>query len=463
VERLGGMDAAMLYMETPTLHTHTLKVAVLQPRSAGDFRFELARAQLAACLPLLPGFRRRVVELPLGFHHPVWVEDEHFQIEAHVHRIGAPPPGGRAELDGIVSQIASRPLDRRRPLWEVWFVEGLAEGRIAAVAKIHHAVADGMAAAHMLAHVTSESPDAPPPHPRDAWRPEPGPATQRLLGDALRDHARRALRVPRLAAHAARGIAALMRRQGPGPRPPRPLLDTPRTLFNTSITSQRVFVSADLSLAEVKSVRKHFGVTVNDVLLALVAGSVRDYLSARDALPPEPLVAEVPVSTRSPDDASPVAGNRVSNLFTSLRTDLADPAERLRAIHEVTDAAKRAHERLGADLYGELSEYAPPPLYRWWMQRLTRGRLADRIRPPVNLIVSSVPGPRQALYFAGARLRDLYSVGPILEGVGLNVTMWSYLDRVYAGVLACPDRLSDVDEIAEGLARELAALLRAVR
>lgn len=463
MERLKGIDAWFLYTETPTVHTHTLKIAVFEPvpGEEGD-ALARARAQIAAHLPLLPGFRRRVVEVPWGLHHPVWVEDPEFALERHVKREPVAPPGGPREMDAAISRVASRPLDRGRPLWEVWLLEGLAEGRTAAVVKIHHAMADGVAAAHLLAHVMGPIPE-PGERPRDDWAPELLPSRRTLVWDALREHPAQAWRLLPLVGRTVARLAALLRGRRRAPvRPPLPVLDTPRTPFNTALTPERVFASALLSLDEVRAVARGLGVTVTDVMLALVAGSLRRYLAARGALPARPLVAEVPVATDAAGDPERLAGNRVSNLFTRLRTDLADPVERLRATHDVTEAAKRAHAVLGADLYAAWTDYAPPLAYAAWMRRRSLRHAADRERPAVNCIVSSVPGPRHRLYWDRAPLQAFYSVGPILDGIGLNVTLWSYLDSVHVGVLACPDRVDSVHEISEGLWGELQVLLAEV-
>jgi diacylglycerol O-acyltransferase len=333
---------------------------------------------------------------------------------------------------------------------------------VAAVVKIHHAMADGVAAANLLAHVMSESPGSADPLPADSWVPEPLPRRGELVRDALLDHVARVGRVPRLVGRTAAGLAAFGRRRRElGRAAPRPLVDTPRAPFNTSLTAERCFASADLSLAEVRRVKEAGGVTVNDVLLAVSAGTLRRWLEARGALLDRPLVAEVPVSADR-SAALRLSGNRTSNLFAFLRTDLADPAERLKATHEATSAAKQLHEALGADMYGDWSEYAPPALYRFAMRQLAKHRIADRTRPPVNLIISNVRGPSAPLYWEGAPLRSIYSVGPILEGIGLNLTMWSYLDRVFVGALACPDRLDGLHEITQGLGAELDRLVAAI-
>ncbi|MGH7805030.1 MAG: WS/DGAT domain-containing protein, partial [Candidatus Binatia bacterium] len=241
--------------------------------------------------------------------------------------------------------------------------------------------------------------------------------------------------------------------------PPLPFA-TPRTRFNRALTSSRSFATATLALDRVRAVKDAFGVTVNDVVLALTAGALRAFLSARGELPDRSLVAGVPVSTGAPSEERRLSGNRVSNLITSLRTDVADPVERLKAIHEVMKAAKGVHTILGPEMLQDWVEYTPPRPYAAIVRLYSKLRIGSRVPPPLNLVVSNVPGPTDALYVAGARLASIYSVGPILEGIGLNLTAWSYLGRLNFGAIASPDALSDEDlhEITERLGDALAEL-----
>lgn len=463
MERMSGIDAGFLYMEAPTLPMHTLKVAVLEPRPGADYSPIGIQRAMAERIHLLPPFRRRVVEVPFGVHHPLWVEDPDFDLDHHLRRTAVRAPGGARELDAVVSAIASAPLDRRHPLWELWIVDGLAGGRLAAVAKIHHAVADGVAVAALLANVMSPDPAAPVPPPPGAAAPEPLPTPGALLRDAVRERLRMARHLPGLLAATWRGLRAVARlRRAAGVRLPRPLLDAPRTSINGALTSRRRFASLSLSLDEIRAVRAAQGVTVNDVLLALVAGALRDYLAARGEVPRRPLVAEVPVSTDQAGDPLRLAGNRVANVFTSLCTDVDDPVTRLRQIHDHMRAGRELNRALGPELFRLWTEHTPPRPFAWVVRQYAHLRLADLHPPPINVIVSSVPGPRERLHWAEGSLCDLYSVGPLVDGVGLNVTAWSYIDRLNVGLLACPDRLADLDEMVERMRAALRELLYAL-
>jgi diacylglycerol O-acyltransferase len=466
LERLTGLDASFLYNETPTLHMHTLKYTVLDVSGVpGGYDFDRFRQELERRLHLLPPFRRRIVEVPGGLHHPVWIEDPDFDLDFHVRRIGVAAPGGRRQMDDTIAEIASSPLDRSRPLWEIWMLEGLEGGDVGFLAKIHHTLADGVAAAALLANVMATSRDDIDPSPPSApWRPDAVPSSWRLLVDAIVDVARSLRRLPGLLRRTLPRLRAVARhRKTSDVATPRPILDTARTPFNGALTAHRSFATATLSLDDVRAVKSAFGVTVNDVVLAMVAGSLRTWLEKRDALPHKALVAGVPVSTDDPGEIKRLGGNKVSNMFTSLRTDLEDPVARLHAIHEVTSAAKVVHNLLGADMLADWSEYAPPRPYAAAMRLYGRMRLADRHAPPINVVVSNVPGPREPLYVAGGRMEGIYSVGPILEGIGMNVTVWSYCDQLNVGVIACRDHVADPHEITDGMAEALADLLERVR
>ncbi|HEX9236489.1 MAG TPA: wax ester/triacylglycerol synthase family O-acyltransferase [Actinomycetota bacterium] len=464
MERMTGVDAGFLYMETPTLHMHTLKIGVVDPSAVpGGYSYARFQEELAKRLHLLPPFRRRIVPVPLALHHPVWIEDPAFDLAYHVRRVGVPPPGGPGEMDELIGEIASHQLDRSRPLWQIWVLEGLQDGLVAFVAKIHHAAADGVAASALLANVMSTEPEPTEPQPPEhRWRPEPIPGDWRLIADALRDLIREFRGLPPLVRRTVRGARAVGEyRKTAEVKPPRPILDTVRASFNGSLTPHRVFSTASLPLDDFRAVKNAFGVTMNDVVLAVVAGSMRRYLDERGERLAKPLVAGIPVSTDAPDAVRRLGGNKVSNLFTSLCTNIDDPVERLHAIDRVTRAGKDVYNLLGADMMADWVQFTPPGPFAWFMRQYSKRGLAARHRPPINLVVSNVPGPSVPLYLAGAKLVALYSVGPVLESVGLNVTVWSYIDQMNFAAYACRERLPQVHRVTEGLADSLGELLKA--
>jgi WS/DGAT/MGAT family acyltransferase len=464
MERLTGLDAGFLYMETPSQHMHTLKVAVLDPSTVpGGYSFDRVADVLEQRLHLVPSFRRRLVDVPLQLHHPVWIEDPDFDVRAHVHRAVLPAPGGDQELDDLMSEIVSTPLDRSRPLWELWAVERLAGGNIAFVAKIHHCLADGVKAAELLATVLDDQPDAPDPEPHE-WRTEPPPTRWRLLVEAIVDLARELGRLPSLVVRTFRGVrAAAGARRSRAASPPLPFT-TPKLRFNTALTPRRRFVTTSLSLTEVKTLKVALECTVNDVVLALCAGALRRYLEERGELPERALMAGVPTSTRTAGGTRDRAGsgNQVSNLFTTLPVQLADPRARVRVIHETTKGAKEQLNLLGAEMLADWSEITPPRPFAAVVRLYSRLNLAKRHRPPINLVVSNVPGPSEPLFISGARLLAIYSMGPILENIGLNITVWSYLDALNFGIVGCDDTMPDVGALTTHIHEALAELQKVV-
>jgi diacylglycerol O-acyltransferase len=461
VERLPGVDAGFLYMETPTLHMHTLKVAIVDASTVpGGYTFQRFQEELAVRLHLLPPFRRRVMKVPFQIHHPVWVEDRDFDQNMHVRRDVIPAPGGMRELEQLIGQIASTQLDRSRPLWEIHVCEGLADGRVAVVAKMHHAIADGNAANGLLANIMDLVPDAVTPLATEVWEGEPTPPRRDLLRDAAVAWVHQLTWLPALLLKTLRAVLAVVAHQRTSTvSTPRPMLDTPRTSFNRHLTARRSFTTSSLPLADFKQVRAAHGVTLNDVVLGVVAGAMNAWLELHGERPSGSLLAGVPVATDATSDVIRLTGNRVSNLFTSLHTDITDPVERLKAISVTTAEAKLVQRTLGLDMLENWIQFAPPAPFHAFMRAYSHLRAADLHAAPFNLVVSNVPGPPVPIHIAGARLDALFSVGPILEGIGLNITVWSYLERMSFSALACPDTLPDVDVLLAGLEASLAQLL----
>ena len=438
MERMQGVDAGYLYMETPSMHMHTVKVAILE--RPGGIDIETFAEEVLARLDRLPPFGRRVVHVPFRLNHPVWVADRPLDMSRHIVHQALPKPGGQRELEELVGRIISVPLDRGIPLWELHLVEGLEGGRIAVVAKLHHALADGNAANNLLANVTGERGPAGPPHPL-----EPTPTRARLVADAVRDFVRQLFSLPALLRRTATNVTALVKiRRGSEVNPPRPLLDAPRTSFNAALGPRRSFATTTLPLDELKAVKARHGVTLNDVVLGVVGGALRRWLDERDETPSVSLTAGVPVGTDAAGEQTRLSGNRVSTLFTTLATDIDDPHERLAEIHRVTDASKLVQRTLGPDMLIDWVQFTPPAPFAAGMRLYSRARAASWHPAPFNVVVSNVAGPREEVLLGDSRLVDLFSAGPILEGIGLNVTVWSYQDRVNVTVISCPDLVHDL-------------------
>lgn len=460
MKRLSGMDAGFLYFESPKVHMHTLKVALVDFSAVpGGYSFSVVKKAFAERLALLPPFRRRIMAVPLGLNHPVSVEDPDFDLGRHLHRVVVAVPGGGRELCMLVSEIASHPLDRSRPLWEVWVAEGLADGTVGFVAKVHHAVADGvMLAALLVACLAPRETREVPPYP---WSAEPIPSRRDLVARALHDLGHQLAGLPGLSARTTVAFSGMVRRRRAGELATPLLFRTPPTPFNRALSPRRSFAMTSFSLGEVRAVGRHFGTTVNDVVLAVCAGALRRELAERGALTKRPLVAGVPISAHQDLVAGMPgghSGNLVSGAPTALRTDVAGPVERLLATREATTAAKAVHGAVGAQMLREWSEYFPPALLSAVMRLYSVSRLANRLRPPINVIVSNVAGPGAPLCAGAARLTAIVSGGPLVEGVGLNVTVWSYMDTMHVGVVACPDLLPNVWRLVDDLQAELGEL-----
>ena len=461
MKQLTGMDAGFLYMETPSLHMHTIKVGILDPSGVpGGYSFEKFRKGLAERLHRLPPFRLRAVEIPYGLGHPVWIEDPDFELERHISQRTAPAPGGPHELCQVISEFASVPLDRDRPLWEILAVDGLEDGCVASVAKIHHSLADGVAAFELLMNVFRDDSESAAEAAEAVWQPDEMPTRKELIRLALRAMKRNLLTLPHLLWRTLCGLVAVARHILRNPVEAPVPFQVPVTCFNRALTPNRTLAFARLSLDEVKTVKRRLGVTVNDVLLGVCSGALRGYLGERGELSDRSLSVGVPINTR-PDKTGRMSGNHVSNMVTTLGTDVADPIARLRKIHEVTADAKRRQEVLGTDMLESWGEFAPPSAYSSILRAVSQYRIADYLPPPINLIISNVAGPREPMELGGARLVALHSVGPILEGIGLNITAWSYLDTLYVTILACPENLPDPWKLAEWLPRGLEEVLEA--
>ena len=455
MERMEGVDAGYLYLETPTMHMHTLKVALIHPSAALDF--DVFTDQLLARLDRLPPFQRRILPVPARLNHPLWIADRDIDPGRHVFHHRLPDGADMADLEGLVGRIASTPLARDVPLWEVHVCEGLADGRLAVVGKMHHAIADGAAANALLANLTDQGPTA-SSGTTDHAETIPTPWRQMWLG--LRDAVAQLFTLPGLLWRTGGAVLRARRRGREAPATvPRPVLDVPRVSFNGALTAERTFTTASLPLSEVKEVRHRHGVSLNDVVLGVVAGALRSWMDERGEHPARPLVAGVPVSTDAPGSGRRLAGNRVSNLFTSLATDLDDPHARLHQISRTTTASKAVQQTLGPRMLIDWVQFAPPAPLSAFMRLYSRTRAASRHPAALNLVVSNVPGPTEHVTIGGTRLDDLFSVGPILEGTGLNITAWSYVDRMNFSLLACPALVGDLASLAARLRPALDELL----
>ncbi|MDY6996653.1 MAG: wax ester/triacylglycerol synthase family O-acyltransferase [Actinomycetota bacterium] len=446
MKRLRGWDAVLLYSETPNVHMHTLKLAVIELDGLGDAQFgvEELRQVIHGRLYKLDPFRYELIDIPFKFHHPMWRENAEVDLEYHVRPCRVEAPGGRRELDEAVGRLASTPLDRSRPLWEMYLIEGLAGGRIAVLGKIHHALADGVASANLLARGMDlqEGPQV----DRDSYATDPAPSRGELVRTAFTDHLRQIAKLPGVMRYTAQGVRRV--RQSPhklSPELTRPFTPPP-TFMNHMIDATRRFATATLSLDDVKQTGKHLGVTINDMVLSISAGALRKMLLRYDNRSDHPLLASVPVSFDfSPDR---ISGNYFTGVLVSLPVDVEDPLKRVQAAHDAAVAGKESNTLLGPELVSQWSSYLPPgpaeAMFRWLSNQ-------DGQNKVMNLPISNVPGPRERARVGGALVTEIYSVGPLTAGSGLNITVWSYVDQINISVLSDGKTLSDPHELTDAL------------
>ena len=461
MQRLSGLDASFLYLETSTQPMHVCSIIELDTSTMpGGYTFDRLREVLSLRLKAMPQFRERLADNPLNLDHPVWVDDENFDVDRHLHRIGLPAPGGRSEFSEICGHIASLPLDRRRPLWEMWVIEGVAgtdchrDGRLGVMTKVHHSGVDGVTGANLMSQLCATEADAPPPDPVEGVG---GGSGWQIAAGGLFRFATRPLRLANVVPQTISSMVATVRKALEGQTMARPFA-APRTAFNASISGRRNLAYAQLDLGDVKKVKNHFGVKVNDVVMALVSGVLRQYLAERGALPESPLVASVPVSVHGKSDRP--GRNQVSAMFSSLHTQIADPVERLKAIAEANSVAKEHSSAIGASLLQDWSQFAAPAVFGIAMRLYARTRLTESM-PVHNLVVSNVPGPQVPLYLLGCEVKAMYPLGPIFHGSGLNITVMSLSGKLDVGLISCPELLPDLWAMADDFAVTMEEMLAA--
>jgi WS/DGAT/MGAT family acyltransferase len=455
--RLSALDATFLHVEDDVSHMHLGSVGVFEgPPPAHDDLL----AALEAKLHLAPRYRQRVRFVPLQAGRPVWVDDPHFRLGYHVRRTALPAPGGDEQLRILVGRVMSHQLDRSRPLWETWVVEGLAGGRWAVISKLHHAMVDGIAGSNAITALMDTSRDAPLPEPVP-WEPAPAPPGAVLAASALAERARWPLREARAAvrtvrdlrgsaAHTAQTVQGLATYAGIA-RPPS------ATGLNGPIGPHRRWDWARARLTDVKEIRTAFGGTVNDVVLAAITAGFRDLLRARDEPVDRTIRTLVPVSVRTVDAAG-VPDNRVSAMFADLPVAVADPVQRLQAVSAHLTRLKAAHEAEAGEVLTSLAGFAPEVLLS------LGGRLATRApQRNVNTVTTNVPGPQHTLYLAGRRLLETFPYVPLGGHVRIGVAIYSYDGALGFGVTGDYDTAPDIGVLCAGIERGMAELHAAAR
>ncbi len=466
MKHLSGMDSAFLHMESPEMpmHVGSLNVLDLPEGYSGDF-FEDVKTNLQQRLHLAEVFTRKLSLMPLDLSNPVWVEDEDIDLDYHIRHVSLPKPGTNRQLQQYVARLHSSLLDRSRPLWEFFIIDGLKSGQVALYIKVHHAGIDGqagVAVAQAMFDLTASGRVIKPPRPR-ARRNEYQLGIAELLGAAVRNTLQQSVGLVKSLPLIAGSVKNLLisEKDASGKRnwslPKDFTLFAPRTSLNVAITNQRTFAGRTVPLAEVKQIAKLLGVSLNDVVMATTAGGLRAFLRENNELPDKPLLAAVPVSLRAEGDTT--SNNQVSMVTMSLATDVKDPLARIRKIHASSANTKAKMGRYKAAIPTDF----PLPLAPWLMSAMaslfSRSRLANVMPPLANLVISNVAGIPVQLYFAGAKVVSYYPVSIPAHSMALNVTVQSYNGRLDYGLIACRRALPDVNELADALLAEHRSLL----
>ncbi|QFZ83095.1 wax ester/triacylglycerol synthase family O-acyltransferase [Variovorax paradoxus] len=461
MKHLSGLDATFLHLETPEMpmHVGSLNVLDLPKGYKGDF-YEDAKAFMASRIHLADVFTRKLALMPFDMSNPVWVDDDDIDIDYHVRHITLPKPGTNRQLQQYVARLHSTLIDRSRPMWEFFIIDGLQSGQVALYTKVHHAGIDGQAGVEVGKAIfdleaTGRVVKPPRSRPRSNGY-QLGMAE--LATAALRNTAQQYVKLFKMAPAIARAIGGLAKPdekaadKAAAAAPKKFNLFAPRTSLNVSITNQRTFAGRTISLAETKYIAKHFGVSLNDVVLGTVAGALRHYLADNNELPAKPLVAGVPVSLREAGDQT--ANNQASMILVSLATDITDPVQRLKAINTSSNSSKSTMNRFKAVILDDFPTFAAPWLMSGIASMVGRSGIVNLLPPAANVAVSNVAGAPFPMYFAGALVTCYYPVSIASHGTALNVTVQSYNGRMDYGLIACRRAVPDITEIGDYLLAE---------
>jgi WS/DGAT/MGAT family acyltransferase len=481
-----SVDAQFIAAEDGCVHGHVTGLAVYDAAGspAGGLTTEDVRDVVASRIHLVPPFRRRMVAVPFGLDLPYWVDDPEFDIDDHVQEHRLPAPGDDRALAGCVAEVMATPLDLRRPPWALHVIHGLEGGRVAVATAIHHSASDGVGMAELFAILHDPSPE-----PRNlAAEPETAPR-QKVPGRAAmlargiaglpRQPVRFARSLPRALPHldqvvtlravpgvprAARLGRRLLPQNGDGEMLEGPTVLAPNTRTTGRLSGRRTAAFASTPLAEVKAIKNHFGVTVNDVVMAIIAGGMRSWMAEAGELPENPLAAMVPISVRAPEQSG-AFGNKMAMMIPPLHTEEADPARRLALTHEAMRAAKDRHRAVPATLLQDANHFIPPVLLARAARASALVASSPRRGAAANVLISNIPGSRVPQYMAGARLDAHFPLSAIFHGLGLNVTVVSYGDQVDWGTAGDPAQIGDawglIDYIVASQAELLALVPRA--
>ena len=466
MNHLSVIDGAFLHLESPEMPMHVGSLALFEPAAVGQGPwFETVKAHVASRMHLAPVFTRKLALMPFDLANPVWIADDDIDLDYHIRYLVLPKPGSMAQLEALAARLHSSLLDRSRPLWEFYVIEGLADGRLGFYSKVHHSAVDGQAAVAMgnsVFDMTAEPRRVRPPRAARSNRYQLGVAEllSAALGNQLQQLVQFAKLLPPLASAAfgaAKGALAARRVGNKAGAAGTRFKLAPATPFNTSITNQRAFAGVALPLQEVKAIGKALGASVNDMVLWLCSTALREYLRDSRELPEKTLVAGVPISLRPEGDTS--SNNQVSGTVIDLATQLEDPLKRLQAIMAGTRAMKQQMGSFGSLIPKDFPSLGSPWLLSGLASLYGRSRLADRLRL-ANVTISNVPGPQVPLYLAGAKMTGMFPLSIVVHGVALNITVQSYMGQLCFGLIACRRAVPDVNELAAQMECAMQALRR---
>lgn len=447
-----ALDNVFLKAETPTMPLHVLGALVFDPSEATEkWGYDTVIRLLSQRLHLIPPLRWRAVDVPRNLDRGRWIEDPDFDIRNHVHRAKLDKPADLDALAAFVGEVAAVPLDRDRPLWEMFVIEKMKGGSTALVAKLHHAFMDGGVGMEVIGSLFDLEPTGGEvPAPDEPWVPDEEPSQLRLLAEAPMGTLSRVAGLPHLLGTTAKMVSTSVGSRGAVERPaesPRGPL-APATPLNGSLTDERAMAFTRCPLDQVRRIKDAFGVTVNDVMLAAATSTLRSELRGRDALPEGSLVGMIPISERPGGDVE--FSNRTASMTVGLPVHLADPVERLHLIHDMALAAKERYKIRGAGVLEEWAGIFPPWLVSVGASAFVSSGLANSIPPAFNVIISNIPGPPIPLYLAGAKVTHLFPMGPLFETCGVNITLISHDGVIDVGILTCPAQVDDPARLSRG-------------
>lgn len=451
MRQLSGVDVSFLHVENSRVTGHVGGLLIVDPSTASEpITADAVRRFYASKIHKLAPLRWQLVNVPYGFDRPYWHEVQDPDLNYHIRGVTVPSPGSEEELVALVSRLHARPLDRAHPLWEVYVIDGLDSGKLAIYTKLHHAAIDGKAGMAITATVLSTSPDVEIPDMVELPPPSPVPSEAEMFTrgwNSLLSQPEKAMKLwGDVTRETQRFYSRMLTGASEWTADASPPQVAPKLSFNRTISAQRNYTFGTASLSDVKKIKERHDCTVNDVVMAMCTSALRRWLIDHDELPRGPLLAMVPISIRAAD-ASEDVGNQVSSLQVALPTNVGDPAERLRMVSAGMRSAKETHKALPANLLQDFTQFTAPAAAEAVALMAANMKWADSATMPFNVVISNVPGPRETLYYLGAKLEANYPVSMITDGMGLNITVHSYRDSIDFGVVSTPEFVPDITRL----------------